>query len=243
MYGQPGGFGQQPGFGQQSGFGQPGFGGQQSYGGGYNEHQLMGFINQLFMKYDMNRSGRLSLNELAPFLNELFPMMGYQTYNVDYNMAQQVLYQIDSNCDGQAGPYEIKRMFEQFVNSPNDYGFQGGYQQPPGFGQQQGYGQPGFGGQPGVINLGGQWGGDHDYQLRQQIDYIFRKYDQNRTGQIDQGEFFPAYQELCQMTGQPAPQDFYSIQQIAQQTDQNFDGRISPQEMFNLFKGAQFNMW
>ena len=72
---------------------------------------------------------------------------------------------------------------------------------------------------------------------------IFAKYDRNMTGQIDCGEFWGAYQELCMMTGRPCPQDFYAVQQIARQTDTNFDGRISPQEMYALFRRQQFNMW
>ena len=48
----------------------------------------MGNIDQLFSKYDQNRSGRLSINELVGFLNELFPMMGYPGYRVNFQMAQ-----------------------------------------------------------------------------------------------------------------------------------------------------------
>jgi len=134
----------------------------------------------------------------------------------------------------------------------------GGYGAPGGFGAPGfggGFGAPGYGGGfggPGMINLGGggafsytggPWGAMHDQQLMAQIEYIFQKYDRNFSGQIDGGEFFMAYQELCMLTGQPAPQDFYSIQMIARQTDTNFDGRISRQEMFALFKRAQFGMW
>ena len=118
-----------------------------------------------------------------------------------------------------------------------------------GFGQP-GFGGPGFGG-PGFMpqNMGsfsytgGPWGQQHDFDLQQKIEYIFQKYDRNMTGQIDGGEFFMAYQELCQITGRPAPADYWTVQQIAQQSDQNFDGRISRQEMFMLFKRQQFNLW
>ena len=72
---------------------------------------------------------------------------------------------------------------------------------------------------------------------------VFQKYDQNGTGQLDAGEFYPAYQELCRLTGQSAPQSFEQVQQIAQQTDKDFDGRISKQEMLMLFKKSQFNQW
>ena len=136
---------------------------------------------------------------------------------------------------------------------PGGFGGPGGYGQPGGFGQpgfhqpgfgQPGFVQPGFGGQGGFsFQPGMQWGYDHDNQLRNQIEIVFQQFDRNRSGYIDNGEFFPAYCTLCQMTGQAAPHDFYQIQNIARQTDQNFDGRISRQEMFMLFKRAQFGLF
>lgn len=68
-------------------------------------------------------------------------------------------------------------------------------------------------------------------------------YDHNRSGQLEQHEFFNAYRDLCVALGQQPPNDFYTIQQIARQTDTNFDGRVSKMEMFMLFKRAQFNLY
>lgn len=72
---------------------------------------------------------------------------------------------------------------------------------------------------------------------------VYAKYDRNMTGQLEQQEFFNAYTELCRAMNQNAPNDFYTIQQIAQKSDTNFDGRVSKMEMLNLFKRAQFNIY
>jgi len=42
-----------------------------------NDIQLKQYIDQIFVRYDVNRSGTLNINELHAFLNELFMMTGY----------------------------------------------------------------------------------------------------------------------------------------------------------------------
>ena len=90
----------------------------------------------------------------------------------------------------------------------------------------------------------GVWGNTQDIWLRGQIDRVYMLYDRNRNGQLEGQEFYFAYRDLCMAVGQtpPAPNDFWSIRQIAAQADTNFDGRISKMEMFNLFKRCQFNI-
>jgi len=75
----------------------------------------------------------------------------------------------------------------------------------------------------------GQWQGHHDMYLRAQIDRVYAQYDYNYTGQLEGQEFYFAYRDLCVSVGQscPAPNDFWTIRQIAAQADTNFDGRIS----------------
>ena len=137
----------------------------------------------------------------------------------------------------------------------------GGYGQQ-GFGQQQGFGfqqqgfgfqQPGFQ-QPGFqqqnnwggmqmqqVNYQGGWNANvHDQMLMAQVEQAYMKYDMNRTGQLEGQEFYLAYRDLCLGMGMYPPNDFNQIQMIAQQSDTNFDGRTSKQEMFALFKRIQF---
>ena len=44
-----------------------------------NDQQLMAYIDQVFMKYDYNRSGGLDCNELAQFFNDIFALTGNPT--------------------------------------------------------------------------------------------------------------------------------------------------------------------
>jgi Ca2+-binding EF-hand superfamily protein len=41
------------------------------------DDQLRSYINQIFARYDRDKSGSLDASELAGFFNDLFQMMGY----------------------------------------------------------------------------------------------------------------------------------------------------------------------
>jgi hypothetical protein len=90
-----------------------------------NDGQLDMQINMLFSRHDYNGTGFLGTNELVGFLNELFAAMGYSSYRITYQQAQQILYQIDRNCDGRASRKEVKLMYKQVVNNSAMYGFSG----------------------------------------------------------------------------------------------------------------------
>lgn len=69
-----------------------------------NDMMLRQYIDQVFFKYDFNRTGTLNLPELHVFLNELFMMSGIPR-QVGYMEAYQALMQMDSNRDGQINKY------------------------------------------------------------------------------------------------------------------------------------------
>ena len=79
----------------------------------------------------------------------------------------------------------------------------------------------------------------HDIMLQQKIDWVYQRYDMNRTGQLEGQEFFHAYRDLCLAMGMAPPQNQQDVWNAVMQCDQNRDGRISQWEMFNLFKRIQ----
>jgi len=66
-----------------------------------DDNVLRNYVDQVFMKFDSNRSGTLEAIELAGFFNEVFAMMG-DPRRMDQNSAMQALRAIDQNCDGRA---------------------------------------------------------------------------------------------------------------------------------------------
>jgi Ca2+-binding EF-hand superfamily protein len=79
----------------------------------------------------------------------------------------------------------------------------------------------------------------HDQLLQNNIEAVYHRYDQNRSGQLEGNEFFLAYRDLCLMMGMAPPQDNQSVMSAATACDSNRDGRVSKSEMFMLFKRIQ----
>ncbi len=61
----------------------------------------MNYINQIFLKYDTDRTGSLDCAQLAHFFTDVYASMG-QNIAVNYYQAQQALVTIDANHDGRA---------------------------------------------------------------------------------------------------------------------------------------------
>jgi hypothetical protein len=90
------------------------------------------------------------------------------------------------------------------------------------------------------IDYSGGWNPNmHDNMLINNIRQVYMRYDFNRNGQLEGNEFFYAYRDLCLMMGVAPPQSYQDVWQAAMACDQNRDGRISPPEMFMLFKRIQ----
>jgi hypothetical protein len=117
-----------------------------------NDMQLRQYIDQVFMRYDFNRTGTLNLPELHVFLNELFQMCGHNRM-VSYQEAYAALVQMDSNRDGQINKYELFNLF-RYLTQP---GFR---PLPYNYGNYNyGLGGMGMGGMGGVVPGGVGFGG------------------------------------------------------------------------------------
>ena len=68
---------------------------------GLNDHQLMQFISDIFVKYDRDNSGGLDALELSNFFTDLYRSMGYNA-QISYPQAQMALASIDKNFDRRA---------------------------------------------------------------------------------------------------------------------------------------------
>ena len=66
-----------------------------------SDQQLMQYIDQIFIKYDRDRSGSLDIAELGNFFADLYRCMGYSV-QLTYQQASQAMAQIDKNFDGRA---------------------------------------------------------------------------------------------------------------------------------------------
>lgn len=130
-----------------------------------NDMMLRQYIDQVFMRYDFNRTGTLNLPELHVFLNELFMMSGIPR-QIGYMEAYQALMTMDSNRDGQINKFELFNLF-RYLTTP---GYQpipyrpvgmgiGGMGMPMGgMGYGVGYGGMGMGGM-GMGGMGMGMGG------------------------------------------------------------------------------------
>lgn len=117
--------------------------------------QLRQYIDQVFMKYDYNRTGTLSLPELHVFLNELYMMCGSPRV-VTYQEAYSALMAMDSNRDGQINKYELFNLFRYMTQpgfQPVPYSY-GGYNYGAGMGTM-GTGLGGMGMGVGGMGVGG----------------------------------------------------------------------------------------
>lgn len=103
----------------------------------FSDAMLRQYIDQLFYRYDYNRTGTLNIFELHNYLNELFMMSGIPR-NVTYNEAYNLLMQMDSNRDGQLNKFELFNLFMMMHQPgfrPLPYSFGGySYRGPGGYG-------------------------------------------------------------------------------------------------------------
>ena len=66
-----------------------------------SDNVLQSYIDQVFMKFDRDRSGSLDPAELADFFNDVYAMMGNST-RVNNAQANDALRVIDKDFDGKA---------------------------------------------------------------------------------------------------------------------------------------------
>ena len=107
--------------------------------------KLQQYVEQVFARYDRDRSGCLNVNEIAGFINEVMSLSGYPT-----NLNQQQIFAIagnmDINKDGRIAKMELYTALKAILNQQQGYSVK---QDQPLYNQQQGYGNQGFGNQRG----------------------------------------------------------------------------------------------
>jgi hypothetical protein len=90
------------------------------------------------------------------------------------------------------------------------------------------------------VDYSGGWNAAiHDQMLKNNIDFVYQKYDYNFSGQLEGNEFFYAYSELCLRMGLCPPQNYQDVWNAVMAGDANMNGRVSKMEMFVLFKRIQ----
>ena len=91
--------------------------------------QLQRYVDEAFLRYDRDRNGYLTLNELVPFFNELMPQIGHTNRRFGhYNDIFSIAGNMDKNGDGRIGKLELYVALQQIKNSqynPNQFGNQG----------------------------------------------------------------------------------------------------------------------
>ena len=149
-----------------------------------DDNALRNYIDQVFMRYDRDRSGTLDSNELAGFFNDVFQMMG-SPQRINAYQAQQSLMSIDRNGDGRANKMELFMAFKMMIQQQQQQ-----QQMYPGYGQQsftqQNYGQTGYYGQQGNQQPG--------FNQQQQQGYNQQGYSQqgyNQQGYSQKGPYNP----------------------------------------------------
>lgn len=97
-----------------------------------SDNQLRVYIDEIFDRYDADRSGNLDAQELANFFNDLFRTIGNPTV-ITQAQAQNAICSIDKNNDGKANKMELFMAFKGIISGqPQQQQYaQMGYQQGP----------------------------------------------------------------------------------------------------------------
>lgn len=75
-----------------------------------------------------------------------------------------------------------------------------------------------------------------DDQLRQAINSIFQKYDVDRSNSLDYMEIKQVINDAFRNMNSGRSVTDEDVKKFVGAVDQNSDGKISPQELFNIFK-------
>ena len=82
--------------------------------------QLMKYVDQVFLKYDFDRSGFLTLNEIGNFFNECLANSG-QSRRVTQQEAIQYMMNMDRNMDGRISKLELYSGLKAILNDQQGY--------------------------------------------------------------------------------------------------------------------------
>lgn len=81
-----------------------------------SDAQLKVYIDEIFDRYDADRSGNLDAQELANFFNDLFRTIGNPTV-ITPTQAQNAICSIDKNNDGKANKMELFMAFKGIISN------------------------------------------------------------------------------------------------------------------------------
>ncbi len=85
-----------------------------------SDAQIVAYINEIFAKYDKDRSGGLDALELANFFSDLYRSMGYSVV-ITVQQAQQSLAAVDTNYDGKASREALYAAFRHILANQSQY--------------------------------------------------------------------------------------------------------------------------
>lgn len=81
-----------------------------------NDDQLKQAIQNIFDKYDVDKSGTLEGTEIFNLINDAFKSLG-KNKEVSQGDVQQFINAIDKNGDGKIAKVELFEILKQLVNS------------------------------------------------------------------------------------------------------------------------------
>ncbi len=84
------------------------------------DQMLQSYIDQVFNKYDTDRSGTLDCQEMTYFFNDLFKSLGMNV-NINQSQAMDAIRSIDKNFDGAIDKLELFQAFKVLMNQQNQY--------------------------------------------------------------------------------------------------------------------------
>lgn len=92
-----------------------------NFGGGLQDQMLKTYIDQIFDKYDADRSGTLDEQEMTLFFNDLFKSLG-MNISVTEEQSLEAIRSIDQNFDGGVDKKELFDAFKLMMtnNKPNN---------------------------------------------------------------------------------------------------------------------------
>jgi Ca2+-binding EF-hand superfamily protein len=75
-----------------------------------------------------------------------------------------------------------------------------------------------------------------DAVVKKAIDFIYMKYDRDRSNTLDTNELVGCFNELLGMVGIPTMANSFVMKMILKKMDKDGDGKISKPEFLNIFR-------
>lgn len=86
-------------------------------GGGFKDQILKSYIDQVFDKYDTDKSHTLDQKEMTSFFNDLFKSLNMPIV-ITEQQALEAIRSIDANYDGTVNKEELFNAFKAMIDNP-----------------------------------------------------------------------------------------------------------------------------